>query len=88
VVNGLLVLLLVSAAVFGDGGVVRHERLAEELQRLHTLNDELSEDNLRLKNQVEALRHDDGYVASVIRDELGWVRADELVLILPPVLTR
>jgi cell division protein FtsB len=83
VLNGALVVTLVGAALFGEGGVVRHERLAEELAQIRALNDELLDDNRRLGLEVDALRHDDAYVESVIRDELGVVRPNEVVFILP-----
>jgi cell division protein FtsB len=83
IVNGALVVLLVGAAVFGDRGVVRHERLAEELHRLEALNDRLRDHNQELRREIEQLKHDHNYVEAVVRDELGWVRADEMVFIVP-----
>ena len=84
IVNGALVVLLVGAAVFGDRGVVRRERLAEELRRVEILNDQLQEHNQALRHEIEQLKHNPDYVESVIRDELGWVRPDEMVFIVPP----
>lgn len=83
IVNGALVVLLVGAALFGQDGVVRHERLAEELRQVHTLNEDLQRENQRLTQVAHALRYDSDYVEHVIRDELGWVRDDEIVFFLP-----
>ena len=84
VLNGGLVALLVGAALFSSNGVVRKERLSEELGRLRTLNDEVSTENDRLRLEARALRHDPAYVEAVIRDELGWVREDESVFLVAP----
>lgn len=80
---GALVLSLVLSALFVDGGVARHERLNEELARLKTLNEGLEQDNLRLRKEVEALRHDPRYVERVAREELGLVGPDEVIFIVP-----
>ena len=82
IVNGAIVCLLIGAALFGEDGVVRHERLNERLERVQTLNDDLKSENGRLKIEANALRHDPEFVEHVIRDELGWVKDDEVVFIL------
>ena len=81
IVNGALVALLVGAALLGDDGVARHERLDEKVRNVNALNDELSKANERLKREAYALQHDPDYVEFVIRDELGWVRDDEMIFI-------
>ncbi|MFO0723622.1 MAG: septum formation initiator family protein [Myxococcota bacterium] len=83
VVNGALVVSLVGSALFGAQGVVRREKLDEDLGEVQQLNDELARQNQALKREIEALKNDDDYVERVIKDELGWVRADELILIFP-----
>ena len=82
-VNTALVFLLIGGALFGGDGVVRHERLNEELKHVRELNSDLQHDNALLRAEVEALRHDPEHVELVIRDELGWVRADELIFLFP-----
>ncbi len=82
--GGLLVVVLLGAALFGADGVTRHERLRNELAEVNTLNAKLAADNRRLAIEAEALRHDPGYIEATIRDELGWVRSDELIFIFPP----
>ena len=57
--------------------------LDEDLGEIRELNDELARQNQALKREIDALKSDDDYVEQVIKDELGWVRADELVLIFP-----
>lgn len=83
VVHGTLVAALVGSALFGGQGVVRREKLDEDLGEIRELNDELARQNQALKREIDALKSDDDYVEQVIKDEFGWVRADELVLIFP-----
>ncbi len=83
IANAVIVLLLLGSALLSDNGIVRHERLSEELRRIEKINEDFSEKNTKLREEVQALRTDHTYVESVIRDELGWVRADEYVVIVP-----
>lgn len=79
--SGVASIVLVGAALLGDHGVLRHEKLREELAHAKTLNDNLENENRRLRAEAEALRSDPEYVESVIRDELGFVRKDELIFL-------
>lgn len=76
-----LVVFFVGAAIVGDDGIARHEMLESELAKVNALNARLEAENVVLAQQAHALRTDRAYVESVIRDELGWVRADEVVFI-------
>lgn len=76
-----LVLGLIGSALFGDEGVSKHDKLRSELRNVQALNAELREENRRLRLEAEALRDNPAYIEHVIRDELGWVRSDELVFI-------
>lgn len=82
--GGVLVLAFVGAAVFGADGVTRHEKLREDLRQVQALNDQLRRENVRLQREAEALKSDPDFLESTVRDELGWVRSDELVFIFPP----
>jgi cell division protein FtsB len=81
--GGLLVIALLGAALFGEDGVTRHEKLRAELDRVNELNARLAADNKRLATEARALRDDPGFIEATIRDELGWVRGDELIFIFP-----
>ena len=59
--------------------VLRHDLIA-----LHAHNQELAAENQRLAREAEALRTDPAAIERVARDELGWVRAGELVVDLSP----
>ncbi len=79
--GGLLVIWFIGAALLGSGGVARHEQLRSDLRDLQQTNASLRTDNARLAREVEALRGHHRYIERVVRDELGWVAPDELVLI-------
>ena len=81
--NGALVVGLVGAAVFGEGGVMHHEKLNDDLLHTREINAELEHQNALLRREIRALQTDDEHMESVIRDELGWVRSDEVVILFP-----
>jgi len=83
IVNGAIVFALLCSALLGDDGIVRHERLSEELRRIRSINQDFTKKNAQLRDEAKTLRTDHAYVESVIRDELGWVRSDEIVVIVP-----
>lgn len=83
VVGVVLVIAFIGSSLFGEGGVTRHEKLRDELITVKSLNAKLASENRRLDAEVEALERDERYIEHVIRDELGWVAADEVVLIFP-----
>ena len=79
--GGVLVVALLGVALFGEEGVTRHEKLRAELEQVNELNAKLAADNKRLTIEAKALRHDPDFIEATIREELGWVRSDELVFI-------
>lgn len=76
-----LVIGLVLAALVGDGGVARHGQLRRELETLEREVRGLERQNRTLEREVEALRTDPRHMEAVARDELGWVRPGERVVI-------
>ena len=54
--------------------------LRRDLTALHAHNQELAAENERLAREAEALRADPAAIERVARDELGWVRAGEVVV--------
>jgi cell division protein FtsB len=61
-------------------GLARTLDLRRDLAALHTHNQELAGENERLAREAEALRTDPAAIERVARDELGWVRAGEVVV--------
>jgi cell division protein FtsB len=58
--------------------------LKRDLAALRVHNQELAAENDRLAREAEALRTDPAAIERVARDELGWVRAGEVVVDLSP----
>jgi cell division protein FtsB len=54
--------------------------LRRDLTALRVHNQELAAENDRLAREAEALRADPAAIERVARDELGWVRAGEVVV--------
>ena len=81
--NGVLVVGLVGTAIFGKGGVVHHEKLNDDLNHTLEINADLERHNAILRREIRSMATDDEYVEHVIREELGWVRPDELIIVFP-----
>jgi len=83
-VSGLLSIAIVAAALIGPHGFAKHDKLRAELESVRALNDSLRTENVRLRKEAKALASSPEYIEAVIRDELGFVRKDEIVLIFSP----
>lgn len=80
--SGCTVLILLGEGFFGENGVKQHRVLRRDLA---TLREQLEQAELkyqRLQAEERALREQPQYVEWVIRQELGWVRSEEIVLML------
>ncbi|MFQ5456956.1 MAG: septum formation initiator family protein [Myxococcota bacterium] len=80
----VLLIMTVIAASSGDYGLVRLFRLRAEHDRLLTRNLELEADNARLAQNVRRLRKDRHAIEKIAREELGMVKADEIVYQVRP----
>ncbi len=80
-INGALVVGLVGAAIFGNGGVIEQEKRGDDLIHTRDINADLERQNAQLRREIRALQSDDEYTENVIRDELGWVRPDEMIIL-------
>jgi len=81
--NGALVLALVGSALFSRDGLTERERRRQELGQVRELNDTLAQENAVLRREIQALQTDAPHLESVIREETGWVRDDEVVYVIP-----
>ena len=64
---------------YGPGGMSRALRLEEDLERLEESNRKLQLDNRLLRDQIKGLKGDRATIERVARDELGLVRAEDMV---------
>jgi cell division protein FtsB len=80
----VFVLAFLPYQVYVRSGLRHTIGLRRDLTTLHAHNQELSAENERLAREAEALRADPAAIERVARDELGWVRAGEVVVDLSP----
>jgi cell division protein FtsB len=75
-------LLLAVGSATTEGGVRRLFRLGDDIRAVEARNRALAETTARLRRDIEALRGDPRAVERAAREELGYVRAGELVFSL------
>jgi cell division protein FtsB len=66
-------------ALFGSRGLIQVYKLKDDQNRIQLSNTQLREDNRRLTEQIEQLRHNKEEVEKVAREELGLVKKGEIV---------
>jgi cell division protein FtsB len=71
------VLAVISA--FGAGGFRRYMALRREITGLEEKNRRLAEQNAQLAREMEALRKDPKALERAAREELGFIKAGEVV---------
>ena len=69
-------------AVFGDNGLIDVYGLNKEKQALSARNSVLKHENTRIIEEIRLLKIDKRYTATVARDELGMIGADEVLYII------
>ncbi len=80
---GLLLLLVLAAALFGERGILRGVQANREKAALEAEVRRIEAINLELRKEIESLRSDRRYLEGVARKELGLVKEDELVYQFP-----
>jgi len=73
------IVAVAGSVLFGGDGVAQLRRLRAERQQLGQAAIALANANHALREQIGRLRHDDLYLESLAREELGLVRPDEIV---------
>ncbi|MBX2813021.1 MAG: septum formation initiator family protein [Myxococcales bacterium] len=89
-VCGLVTLVLLWEGLFGESGMRHHQMLRRDLAELvHRWKQEELKHH-QLQAEERALSQQPAYVEWIIRQELGWVRPHEMVLMLeaPSVPSR
>ena len=82
---GLLILSIVSVplSILDDEGLPRYRALKDELSEIERVNERLGRDVEQLDREVQALRSDPEAIERIARDELGMIRADEILFQFP-----
>ena len=79
----LIVLSLLYASTFGEGGLVQLRRSRAEYERVKQENRELLRQNAKQKEHVERLRNDPRAVEKVARQR-DYARPGDIIVELPP----
>lgn len=75
-------LVLAAASAMAEGGFRRYLRLSQDVKSLKERNQRLTDDNARLRREVDALRDDPKALERAAREELGLVKPGEIVFSL------
>lgn len=79
----IVTVIAVPTMIFGANGLPRHRRLRAQLAAQLEENHRLASDLLRLRSELEAFQRDPRARERAVREELGWVRRDEIVVEIP-----
>lgn len=82
---GLLIVSIVSVplGILDEQGLPRYRELKAELAEVERINDRLRREVEQLQREVQDLQHDPAAIERIARDELGMIRADELLFQFP-----
>jgi len=75
---GLAILLFV--IIFGESGLADLNILKREKRNIDMLNERIAQENLLKYREIDRLKTDLDYIEKVARDELGIVKAGEIVI--------
>ena len=80
-VFGLVILLLMG--ILGELGLVDLIRLRKEMVRIQDTNSQLDSENQILARRIYRLKNDRQYIENIVRQELGVVGDEDLIIKLP-----
>lgn len=83
-----ITLVAVPMMVFGPNGLPRHRRLRAQLSAQLEENRRLAREVIRVRTQLEAFNRDPRARERAVREELGWVRPDEIIIEVPVTSPR
>jgi cell division protein FtsB len=79
----LLNLLLVYGIFFSAKGILGYRQQWRQVQEMSTRVHKLRADNKRAFHRIQSMKNDPRELEKTIRDQLGWVRENELVFEFP-----
>jgi cell division protein FtsB len=82
---GLLITSIVSVplGILDEQGLPRYRALKAELAEVERINQRLRREVEQLQRDVEGLQGDPATIERIARDELGMIRADEILFQFP-----
>jgi cell division protein FtsB len=78
----MVALVLAVTSLTAEGGFRRYWRLRADMHTLEVRNAKLTDENARLRREVQALQDDPTAIDRAAREELGVIRPGELVFSL------
>jgi cell division protein FtsB len=75
----------VPVMVLGPAGLPRHRRMMSQLNAQREENRRLARQAMQLQAELDAFEHDRRARERAVREELGWVRPDEIIVEVPAV---
>ena len=79
IVSGLFLLGMMGLTVWGNQGLLTVQHKRQETLRMAREIELLEQENARLSHEIQRLRVDMVYLEKIAREEIGLVRAGELV---------
>ncbi len=80
----LIVLALLSLALFGERGILRALQYQRQMDALTQKLEELQKTNESLRKEIDALNSNRKYIEGIARKELGMVKEGEVVYRFSP----
>ncbi|MCL2179107.1 MAG: septum formation initiator family protein [Proteobacteria bacterium] len=75
----MFVLLAALGVFLSGGGLSRYHSLSQGALTLRQKNQELVVENAKLRTEIESLKTDIKVVERALREELGYIRPDEMI---------
>jgi cell division protein FtsB len=79
----LFVLVLLVHDVFGAHGFLAMQRTRNEIEKVQKNIDRLNKENIRLAEEVKALKSDPRTIEKIAREDLGLAKDGEVIIKIP-----
>jgi len=74
---------LLGLAIFGERGLLKLQELRAERKALEQKSSQLKKENDKLTNKTELLKENFEYLKRLVREKLGMIRPDEVIIEVP-----
>lgn len=79
----VVTIISVPVMVLGPNGLPRHRRLAAQIEAQQQENTRLARELYTVRAELNAFANDPRARERAVREELGWVRPDEVIVEVP-----
>ena len=74
---------LLLTAIFGGHGLMRWLQYDQDKKTLTVELEKIQEQNARARREIDSLMHNEKYIETIARRDLGMVKADEIIYQFP-----